>query len=195
MSDDTRISDDELMLLVRDNDDVEAFEELHRRHSGRTRCILIRGTNNSPDADDLNQEVWVKVWFRKHQFQKGQSQADCKFIAWLMTITRNTLIDWVRRKERGGVLIQIDEPLLDWLTQQADQTSQAQETFEKLRHAFAHLSPDEQKIIILKYIYGFTLKEIAMVIGYSPPTVKGKLVKAQARLRSYLEEEGIVLKA
>ena len=195
-------SDDDLMRRVRDEDDEEAFGELYSRHSRATLGFLIKHTRSRSVADDLNQEVWIKVWSRRRTFAPGGA-----FQPWLWAITLNTLNDW-RRKQKRRPEAQMPEtqvedtpagPSQHWFEEDAVGGGTAWERgiaddleFKmKFSVAWERLSPDEQDLLSLKHFEGYTVEEIARPKGVKADTLRYRLKVAERRLIENLEGQGI----
>src|SRR4051812_46879316 len=80
---------------------TEAFEELVRRYFGRVYAIAFARLNDCDEAEDLTQEVFVRVWLSLPRLDGGQ------FSHWLTRVTRNLAIDWYRSTRRANRLCQM----------------------------------------------------------------------------------------
>ena len=90
-------SDQDLMLRYRDGD-AQAFEELYGRHKGPLYRYLLRQTGHAANAEEIFQEVWIKVIRSSERYQPL-----AKFTTWLYQIARNCFIDHVRRQGRNAL--------------------------------------------------------------------------------------------
>ena len=94
---------DESQMLAYAGGSGEAFEKLYARHRGGTYRYLLRHTGNSATAEELHQEVWLKV-----VRARGAWSPQARFSTWLYTIARNGLIDhW--RTRRGARFVSLDD--------------------------------------------------------------------------------------
>src|SRR5260370_5750251 len=90
------LSDPLLVERVKERDDASAFDEIVRRHKNRIFSYVCRMTHDSPDAEDLTQEVFIRA------FQSiGRCRADAAVDTWLYRIATNLVIDRFRRTRRA----------------------------------------------------------------------------------------------
>jgi RNA polymerase sigma factor (sigma-70 family) len=155
------------------------WDEMARLHFARVYRHAYRLTGNRPDAEDLTQEVFVRVFRNLASFTPGTVEG------WMYRITKNLFLDWVRRGRRIRI-----EPLTDTV-QPAGGSTPDQElevrTFEPdLRCALGRLPPGFLAVVILHDIDGFTYEEIARTLGIQPGTVASRLHRARAQLRAAL---------
>ena len=83
-----------LVERVKEWDDVRAFDEIVRRHKQRIFSYVCRMTHDSPDAEDLTQEVFIRAYQSRHRFR-----ADAAVDTWLYRIATNLVIDRFRRNQ------------------------------------------------------------------------------------------------
>ena len=163
--------------------DIHAFEQLYERHNRRVYSLCLRMTNNSTDAEDLTQEVFVQV-FRKISSFRGQAA----FTTWLHRLTVNQVLMHFRKR---GVR-------LEKTTEEGDTPEQVVMGTENhrtmpiidriaLNDAIAQLPPGYRLVFTLHDIEGREHEEIAAMLGRSVGTSKSQLHKARMRLRSLLK--------
>lgn len=183
------MSDEELMLRVKHNDDQDSFQELRARHSMRSLAICRR--SNASEADDLNQKVWMRVWMRRKKFRDAE-----KFVAFLIVITRSVCIEDYRARQRRKEVQEdeTDEGWLDWLAHQAEQSNRLAEFSEKFQRAWNRLSAEERELLQQEYVDERLRKDIAREWRISAPTLRMRLTRARDQFRQYLLEEGITLR-
>jgi RNA polymerase sigma-70 factor (ECF subfamily) len=193
----TPMSDDELILRVKRDRDRGAYQDLYLRHSGRSLAICLRGTGKLPDAEDINQEVWIKVWRRSETFRD-----DGVFVAWLIVIAVSACRDWRRKQvnrnkvvviQNEGQEIDSDEQL-DWLAHQAEKLYGRSGEPEKIQRAWEQLSADEQEMLQQEYVDKRSRKDIATEMDVSAPTLRKRLAKVRETFRQYLLKEGVTLR-
>ena len=149
-----------------------SWDEVVRTHSGRVYRLAYRLTGNKHDAEDLTQEVFVRV------FRSLSSYTPGTFEGWLHRITTNLFLDQVRRKQR----IRFDgrEPT----------PAQAYEdrTFDgDVQAALDALPPDFRAAVVLCDIEGLPYEEIASTLGVKLGTVRSRIHRGRAQLRQALE--------
>ncbi|MEJ5915067.1 RNA polymerase sigma factor SigE [Pseudokineococcus sp. 1T1Z-3] len=159
-----------------------SWDQVVRDHSARVFRLAYRLTGNRHDAEDLTQEVFVRV------FRSLSSYTPGTFEGWLHRITTNLFLDQVRRKQR----IRFDA-LADDATERLPGTDPGPErAFEhgNLDHdvqaALLELSPDFRAAVVLCDIEGLTYEEISRVLGVKIGTVRSRIHRARAQLRRAL---------
>ena len=183
---------DESQMLAYAGGSGEAFEKLYARHRGGTYRYLLRHTRNSATAEELHQEVWLKV-----VRARGAWSARARFSTWLYTIARNGLIDhW--RTRRGTHFVSLDDegvgPAVEAAQMEggeaADPLSSAMhvESGQRLIAALEAIPPAQRDAFLLHVEGGLGLRDIAALSGASVETVKSRLRYAYGRLRTALED-------
>jgi RNA polymerase sigma factor (sigma-70 family) len=159
------------------------WEQIVREHSARVYRLAYRLTGNQHDAEDLTQDVFVRVFRSLSGFTPGT------FEGWLHRITTNLFLDQVRRKKR----IRMD-PIGD----DADRYAAAGELqnpergFEHanldrdVQRALDELSPGYRAAVVLCDIEGLSYEEIAVTLGIKLGTVRSRIHRARAQLRRSL---------
>ena len=163
--------------------DMQAFEELYRRHNRRVYALCLRMTRNGTDAEDLAQEVFVQL-FRKIGSFRGESA----FTTWLHRLTINQVLMHFRKRgvrleqttEEGETPVQVVKGTEDHRTMPiVDRIA--------LEDAIAQLPPGYRLVFTLHDIEGHEHTEIAQMLGRSVGTSKSQLHKARMKLRSLLK--------
>jgi RNA polymerase sigma-70 factor (ECF subfamily) len=175
---------DEAALVQRAADhDPEAFGRLYDIHVDRVYRHIYYRVGNEQDAEDLTQQVFLKAWQAMPRYKKMASP----FIAWLMTISHNLVVDFYRTRRDKAYLeaeILADGPASN--PEQAAETSLEQ---QRLRRAILKLGSDEQQVVILRFMEGFQFSEIASVLSKKEGNVRVILHRALVKLRSILEKD------
>lgn len=136
---------------------------------------------NSFDAEDIIQEVLVKIWKKKDQFVEIDNKE-----AWCMTVTRNLSIDKIRSKKNKGTS-NIDDYY--HISDSNATPAVALEQKDALNRVMAMLNelPDNQRSVMhLRDVEGYTYKEISDMTGLTVDQVKVNLHRARKTLRSRL---------
>jgi RNA polymerase sigma factor (sigma-70 family) len=173
--------------------DVEAFENLYRRHELRVFRYLHRNLRNEAGANDLMQEVWFAVVRNAVSYQPT-----AKFTTWLFTIAHNRMVDMIRATSRlqsldaGGTAAVDGLSLLDSLAAdpklEPPAEVQSQHEAAALLNAVAQLPPEQRSAFLLQAEGELSVEEIAAATGSSFETVKSRLRYARAKLRQLLWE-------
>jgi len=161
---------------------VPTWDEIVERHSDRAFRLAYRLTGNRADAEDLTQEVFVRV------FRSLESYVPGTFEGWLHRITTNLFLDQARRKQR----IRFD-PLSDeraarlTSSSPAPEDAYASERFDDdVETALATLPPDFRAAVVLCDVEGLSYEEIAEILGAKMGTVRSRIHRGRAMLRASL---------
>lgn len=181
----SRTSDEAMLVQRAVEHDAEAFGKLYDMHVDRIYKHIYYRVGNEADAEDLTQQVFLKAWQAIHRYKKTTSP----FIAWLMTISHNQVIDFYRtRKDKAYIEAEI---LADGPASRPEQTTEASFEQQRLRRVILQLGGDEQQVVILRFIEGFEFAEIASVMKKKEGNVRVILHRALVKLRDILEKEKI----
>jgi RNA polymerase sigma-70 factor (ECF subfamily) len=171
--------------------DVEALEELVRRHSRRVYRTLVGFLGDSADAQDAMQDAFLKAFEHISEFQ-GRS----KFSTWLLSIARNTALQRLRERENVGSLdedgrVEEDEfrprQVRAWQDDPEQLYSQA-ETRELVEKAVMRLRPKYRVVVMLRDIEQLSTEEAAQTLGLSVPALKARLFRGRLMLREWLSK-------
>jgi len=163
-------------------DAVPTWDEIVERHSDRVYRLAYRLTGNRPDAEDLTQEVFVRVFRSLSTYTPGT------FEGWLHRITTNLFLDQARRKQR----IRFDamtEERADRLTSPSpspDAVYADQRFDDDIERALQALPPDFRAAVVLCDVEGLTYEEIAEILGAKLGTVRSRIHRGRALLRKAL---------
>jgi RNA polymerase sigma factor (sigma-70 family) len=162
--------------------ELPSWEEIVRAHSARVYRLAYRLTGNQHDAEDLTQEVFVRV------FRSLSSYTPGTFEGWLHRITTNLFLDGARRRQRIRF-----EGLGDDVAQRLPGTdlTPAQAWDERhldgdIQEALRALPPDYRAAVVLCDIEGFSYEEIAATMGVKLGTVRSRIHRGRAQLRAAL---------
>jgi RNA polymerase sigma-70 factor, ECF subfamily len=160
-----------------------SWEEVVREHSARVYRLAYRLTGNSHDAEDLTQEVFVRV------FRSLPSYTPGTFEGWLHRITTNLFLDLTRRRQRIR-FEGLGEEAAARLRGAEPTPSQAFDDRHldfDIAEALAGLPPEYRAAVVLCDIEGLTYEEIADVLGVKLGTVRSRIHRGRAQLRAALE--------
>jgi len=163
--------------------DAAAFGELYDIHVDLIYRHIYYRVGNTSDAEDLTQQVFINAWKAIGRFRKKSSP----FAAWLMTISRNALIDFYRaRKDK----VSLDDDY-DKVSDETGPAQVAEKLSERreLMKFIARLPEDHREVILLRFIEDYSFGEIAAALGKSEGAVRVTLHRALKKMRSLMEEE------
>jgi RNA polymerase sigma-70 factor (ECF subfamily) len=169
-----------------------AWEDLVKVHTRRVYAICYRFTGTDHEAQDLTQEVFLRLFRSLKSYRAGEGS----FTVWLSRMTRNLLIDHYRRTKLDRVTSSI-ETQLPMLEEKSDTSSRAdgilagREASEMLQGALQKLSPELREAVILRDLEELEYKEIAQVLNVPEGTVKSRLNRGRAELTRVLRGRGV----
>lgn len=184
-------------LLVRRciSGDSAAWEEIVQRYHRRIYNICYRFAGTSDDAQDLTQEVFIKMYRTLNTYDMGKGA----FMTWVTTITRNLLVDHFRKTKQDRLTDSLDTPLSEHadaqplgeqiadLSRPPDVQAQSRETRETVHRALQRLSPELREAVILRDLQDMDYKEIASVLKVPEGTVKSRINRGRAELARLLQ--------
>jgi len=160
-----------------------SWEEIVQAHSARVYRLAYRLTGNQHDAEDLTQEVFVRVFRSLSTYTPGT------FEGWLHRITTNLFLDMVRRKQR----IRFDALAEDAAERlPSREPSPAQHFYDThfdadVQQALDTLAPEFRAAVVLCDIEGLSYEEIAATLGVKLGTVRSRIHRGRAHLRASLQ--------
>ena len=161
---------------------TSSWDEIVRQHSHRVFRLAYRLTGNRHDAEDLPQEVFVRVFRSLASYQPGT------FEGWLHRITTNLFLDQARRKQRirfDSLPDDVGDRLAGHLPTPDD--GYADQLFDPdVELALAELPPDFRVAVVLCDIEGLSYEEIADVLDVKIGTVRSRIHRGRSRLRKAL---------
>ena len=159
-----------------------SWEQIVRDHSARVFRLAYRLTGNAHDAEDLTQDVFVRVFRSLHTFQPGT------FEGWLHRITTNLFLDSARRRQkiRFDGLAEGSEDRLPSSWPTPSEALADADLDHDVAAALAALSPEFRAAVVLCDIEGLTYEEIAAVLDAKIGTVRSRIHRGRAQLRAAL---------
>lgn len=160
-----------------------AFGKLYDMYVDRVYRHVYYRVGNVADAEDLTQQVFLKAWQAIGRYRKAASP----FIAWLITISHNLVVDFYRtRKDK----VYLDaEVVASDLASGPERVTEAHFEQQRLRRAIQKLHGEQQQVVLLRFIEGFGYEEIAALMGKREGTIRVIQHRALANMKHILEEE------
>jgi RNA polymerase sigma-70 factor (ECF subfamily) len=165
--------------------DPNAFGELYDRFVVRVYRYLYFRTGSHPEAEDLTEHVFLKAWEAIGRYRwQGRP-----FLAWLYRLAHNTHIDHVRSQKQTTSLNNDERPLELASAAAAVELARALDA-ELLAHALGQLTPDQQQVIVMKFLEGLDNDQIALSMDKREGAVRALQMRALMSLRRVLEKQG-----
>ena len=176
------------------NGDSGAWAELVRTHHRRVYGLCYRFTGNPADAEDLTQDVFLKIYSNLSSFDTTRGSLQ----VWITTMTRNLLVDNFRRTRNLRATGSLDDGWesteelrpIDRLVQKGPsphESAAQKELATMVQNALAKVSVELREAVILRDLQDMDYKEIAQVLGIPEGTVKSRISRGRAELARLLE--------
>ena len=182
--------------------DAAAWEELARGQQRRVYGICYRFTGSATDAEDLTQEVFIKMYRNLSSFDAEKGS----FSTWLTTLTRNLLVDHYRRARMDRSTDSLDESAdsedgaptrLERLADRGrsqEQVAAGSQLRAQIQAALTKVSPELREAVVLRDIEDMDYREIAEALAVPVGTVKSRISRGRAELARLLKNlEGQVI--
>jgi RNA polymerase sigma-70 factor (ECF subfamily) len=171
-----------------------AWDELVRTYTRRVYSICYRFIGKDGEAQDLTQEVFLRVFKTLKTFRSGEGS----FCVWLNRLTRNLLIDHYRRTRLDRATDSIEDQLTTLeettaLSSRTDSMLAGREAGELLQAGLQKLSPELRETVILRDLEEMEYREIAQVLNVPEGTVKSRLNRGRAELARVLRRHKVAV--
>lgn len=167
--------------------DAGAFEHVYHQHADRVHGYAYRRSGSWDIADEITSGVFLEAWRRRTQVDLEPDEA---ILPWLFGVARNLLLNAGRKNQRYQRFLSTHVPqesMPDFADDVADQLDSRQQ-LDLLRLALEHLGDDDRDLLLLCVSEGLTPSEVAIALGIPAGTVRSRLSRARARLRTLLTE-------
>ena len=175
--------------------DAAAWEEIVQKYHRRIYNICYRFAGSANDAEDLTQEVFIKIYrtLNTYDVERGA------FMTWVTTMTRNLLVDHFRKTKNERITDSLEAtpsghedamPLSERIPDQGptpDAGVQSRETSEAVHQALQKLSPELREAVILRDLQDMDYRQIATVLRVPEGTVKSRINRGRAELARLLQ--------
>jgi RNA polymerase sigma-70 factor (ECF subfamily) len=180
------VSDAQLVTSIARYSEV-ALAEVYRRHGGAVYGLARRVLNNTSEAEDVTQEVFLRLWNQPDRFDATRGSLR----SFLLAQSHARAVDAVRslnsrrlreaKDARRTATADYDMQHEVWDLALADQVA----------HALGELPDEERRVIELAYFEGHTYVEVAELLGQPEGTVKSRIRNGMRRMRVVLVEAGV----
>jgi RNA polymerase sigma-70 factor (ECF subfamily) len=170
-------------LVKRCQNDAGAFEELLERYK-RVVFAYARATiGSAPDAEEVTQDVFVKVFRAAHRFDERYS-----FKTWLYTIVSNTCKNKLRSRRHKTMSLDAEDSPVVGVSNEADPLDAYERELDiaEVRKAIGALPARYREVLYLRYIEGLRYAEIAETLGLSLGNVEARIFRGKEKVRRWL---------
>lgn len=172
-------NEDELSLIQQCRDgNMRAFRTLVDRHESKVAGVVKSMIGDTPEADDVGQEVFIRLYHSLDQF-KGESSLS----TYLVRIAINLSLNELKRRKRRSVFFR---PIDEGHTVATDENHDLKEALYNEIH---QLDPEFKAVVTLRMIEGYSVKETALLLDIPPGTVLSRLHRAQQKLKDVLSKQ------
>jgi RNA polymerase sigma factor (sigma-70 family) len=183
-NDPTQVSDETLVQQVVRLQDVQAFEQLMRRHQTRMLYLQRRFVRDPALAEDLCQETFFRAWDKLETFKGSGS-----FAAWLTRLGYNIFLQHRRKSSKTADL---ERPYLEEngeqngeLATRTEIDSATRDELPDLPRLLAILPETDQMVLVLSYGQGLSVSEISEVLDVPAGTIKSQIHRAKEKIRQH----------
>ncbi len=169
------------MLAVRDERCKASFAALFDHFAPRLKGFVMRSGMGSGQAEEVVQEVMLKVWHKAHMYDPARAPVS----GWIYQIARNRQIDVIRKENRPLPEQLKEEPGME---PDASQIMGLEQETNKLKQALARLVPEQREMIEKAYLGELTHQEINAQTGLPLGTIKSRIRLGMEKLRHELKE-------
>lgn len=172
---------DELLVTKVLSGERDAFDILIRKYQGIIYNYIYKMTLSREDSEDIIQEVFIKAYENLYKLENRE-----RFYSWLFKITINTMNTFLKGKKHQTL---VEEDVILNIQVNAKDTPeeilQAKEDNRELLKKLSVLSEEQKNAMVLKYVQGFSYKEVGDILGIKEETIKTKIFRAKKRLYDF----------
>lgn len=182
------MNEKELILLLQQGDET-AFEALVRLYEKKIYTLCRRMCGNDEDAQEAAQDAFLSLWRSAKSFR-----GDASLSTWLYRLATNACIDLLRRNQRGGERVSLDDEETTFELVDAaplpEQALERKETQRLIEEGLRALPEEYRAILLLREAEGLSYAEIADAMHMELGTVKSRISRGRVLLRNYLSASG-----
>lgn len=176
---------DEQLMQAYAEGEPDAFEQLYLRHKAGVYRYFLHNCGNDAIAQELFQDAWFKVIKSRARYKPT-----AKFTTWLYTLAHHRLVDWYRKQKIQYRATGEDEDVEEAADSNAglpENELQRAQLVQALEAAMQELPPEQLDVFLLHQERGFTVAEIAEIVGLDKEAAKSRYRYAVRKLRHALE--------
>ncbi|MBI2854324.1 MAG: sigma-70 family RNA polymerase sigma factor [Chloroflexi bacterium] len=163
--------------------DEAAFTRLYDEYVDRVYGHVHYRIGNRADVEDITQEAFIRAWKALDKYK----DTGAPFVAWLITIADNLVVDYYRKQKKQEV--PIDEVLEMPAAENLEALAEAKLDGAALRNAVMKLKGDKARVVMMHFIDGFSYEEIARALKKSEGAIRVIQYRALGDLRKILDRQ------
>ena len=175
---------EELDLIERAKDgDSQAFRKLVERHQRFVYSVAHRFTNNGSEAEDIAQEVFLKLWKNLKNYKQ-----DIKLTTWLYKIITNHCLDYLKSRSRKQQMNNVEMKMSIQIADEINHEQQIEdrELLQIVTALAKRLTFKQQAVFVLRDLEGLAVEEIGDILDMSASNLKSNLYHARQKIREDL---------
>ena len=176
-----KLSEQEIIALLLKQDE-KGFNYLYDNYAGAIYGIITKVVSEKEFADEIIQDVFVKIWKNIAQFDAEKG----RLYTWMINLARNTAIDYVRSK--GYQNQQKNQTIPEFVNESEQYATTTNVDHIGMKDILAQLKSDWRELIELAYFKGFTQQEIAEQLDIPIGTIKTRTRNALIELKRLLKD-------
>lgn len=174
-----QLDTDEILIKNILNGDTDSFSNLVLKYKDRIFVFLLKMTLSKEDSEELLQEVFITVYKNLYRYN-----SNWKFSTWLYKIAANSFKNYYKKKKRLSRLETVQDfddisAMLHSIDDCPEVVFERKEDYLSVVMLINSLKADQRIALVLKYIKGFTFKEIGEILNISPEAAKMKVQRAK----------------
>lgn len=177
------LEDEKNLIKQAKKGEESAFGRLYDHYIGPIYRFVLVKVGSKAEAEDLTHDVFLSAW----QNLKGYKHQGHPFSSWLYQIARNRVIDHYRTRKANVSIEDTDEELFK-VVGVVENRLETTLTMEKIRSAMVKLSPDQQDVIMMRFVEDLSNEEIAEALGKSEGAIRLLQFRAIQNLKDTLKE-------
>ncbi|MCG6191007.1 RNA polymerase sigma factor [Maribellus maritimus] len=163
---------------------AQAFDELYKLFSPRVFSFALSLSRNQTEAEDTVQEIFLKIWDKRHELSPSGS-----FESFLFTMSKNTILNNIRKTNYHHLFLEYKKHSTKPVSA-LDQELNYNELENLYKKAINKLSPRKKEIFILNQTHSLSYPEIAEKLGISTKTVRNQINAASTEIQHFISSLG-----
>ncbi len=178
-----QLTDLELIRCYLDRRTPDCFSKLYDRYAPKVfgKCLAL--LKDRTEAEDATQEIFVKIFSKLATFDERS-----KFSTWLYSITYNLCIDRLRKRKKERELFSDELEQAGEKIDEVDDRELLEMEFERLKEVLERIPAGDKMLLLMKYLDGMQIKEIAHSLGKTESAIKMRIKRAKAKARKVYDE-------
>jgi len=162
--------------------DAQAFGELYQQHLKQIYRYIFYKVGNAADAEDLTEQTFLKAWEAMRRYR----EQGVPFAAWLFRLAHNLVIDFHRTRHEAAPLDDLRDAEDGQIT--PEDLAAVRLDIDTLRQAILQLTPEQQQVVLLRFVQGLNHSEVATIMGKNEGAVRGLQHRALRALHGLLAD-------